>query len=47
MQEELNQYERNKVLDLVPRTKDKHIIVAKWIFKNKKDENGIIIINKT
>lgn len=47
MQEELNQYERNKVLDLVPRTKDKHIIVSKWIFINKKDENGIIITNKT
>ena len=31
---------------LVPRPKDKHIIGTKWIFKNKEDENGVIVRNK-
>ena len=31
---------------LVPRLKDKHVIGTKWIFKNKQDENGVIVRNK-
>ena len=31
---------------LVPRPKDKHVIGTKWIFKNKEDENGVIVRNK-
>lgn len=46
MQEELNQFERNQVWELVPRPNDKHIIGTKWVFKNKLDENGIIVRNK-
>lgn len=46
MQEELNQFERNQVWELVPRPKDKHIIGTKWVFKNKLDENGIVVRNK-
>ena len=46
MQEELNQFERNKVWELVPRPSDKHIIGTIWVFKNKLDENGIIVRNK-
>ncbi|KAK2390888.1 putative mitochondrial protein [Trifolium repens] len=46
MQEELNQFERNQVWELVPCPKDKHIIGTKWVFKNKLDENGIIVRNK-
>lgn len=46
IQEELNQFERNKFWDLVPRPKYKHILSTKWIFKNKSDENGIIISNE-
>ena len=39
LQEKLNQFTRNDVWYLVPRTKDKHVIVTKWIFKNKQDQN--------
>ena len=46
MQEELNQFESLKVWRLVPKPQDKSIIGTKWIFKNKKDENGMIVRNK-
>ena len=46
MQEELGQFERNQVWDLVPRPKDVNVIGTKWIFKNKTDENGNITRNK-
>ena len=46
MQEELNQFERNQVWELVPRSSGKHIICSRWVFKNKLDENGIIVRNK-
>ena len=46
LQEELNQFIRNDVCYLVPRPKDKHMIGTKWIFKNKLDENGVIVRNK-
>ncbi|KAJ9539003.1 LOW QUALITY PROTEIN: hypothetical protein OSB04_031736 [Centaurea solstitialis] len=42
MQEELLQFKRNKVHRLVPRPQDKSIIKTKWIFRNKKDESGLI-----
>ncbi|GKG31111.1 retrovirus-related pol polyprotein from transposon TNT 1-94, partial [Tanacetum coccineum] len=41
MQEELNQFERNKIWTLVPKPHGKTIIGTKWIWKNKMDENGI------
>ena len=47
MHEELNNFERNQVWDLVPRpTKEHNVIGTKWIFKNKQDANGIVIRNK-
>ncbi|KAJ9565352.1 hypothetical protein OSB04_001318 [Centaurea solstitialis] len=46
MQEDLNQFERLGVWILVPRPKNKTIIDLKWIFKNKKDEDGIVTRNK-
>ncbi|GJY16480.1 retrovirus-related pol polyprotein from transposon TNT 1-94 [Tanacetum coccineum] len=46
MQEELNQFERNKVWTLVPKPHGKTIIGTKWIWKNKMDENGVVIKNK-
>ncbi|KAJ9556466.1 hypothetical protein OSB04_011080 [Centaurea solstitialis] len=45
-QEELLQFKRNKVYRLVPRPQDKSIIKTKWIFRNKKDESGLIVRNK-
>ncbi|KAL8103274.1 hypothetical protein AgCh_027724 [Apium graveolens] len=46
MQEELNQFERNKVWELVPAPKNRSIIGTKWVFRNKMDENGIVTRNK-
>ncbi|KAI3664951.1 hypothetical protein L6452_43565 [Arctium lappa] len=46
MQEELNQFDALKVWRLVPRPKGKSIIGTKWIFKNKKDKDGIVVRNK-
>ncbi|KAI3759537.1 hypothetical protein L6452_07424 [Arctium lappa] len=46
MQDELLQFERNKVWTLVPLPKGKTAIGTKWVFRNKKDEDGVVIINK-
>ncbi|KAJ0078388.1 hypothetical protein Patl1_37122 [Pistacia atlantica] len=47
MQEELNQFERSKVWELVPRPKDHPIIGTKWVFWNKMDKEGIVVRNQT
>ena len=46
MQEELQQFERSKVWELVPRPKNQQVIGTKWVFKNKKDEESIVVRNK-
>ncbi|GJX88941.1 putative reverse transcriptase, RNA-dependent DNA polymerase, partial [Tanacetum coccineum] len=46
MQEELLQFKLQKVWVLVDLPKGKRAIGTKWIFKNKKDERGIVIKNK-
>ena len=46
MQEELNQFERSRVWQLVPRPKDYPTIGTKSIFRNKMDESGIVVRNK-
>ena len=46
MHEELEQFERNGVWDLVPRPEHQNVIRTKWIFKNKLNEEGKIIRNK-
>jgi len=46
MQEELHQFERNKVWHLIPKPKDRTIIGTKWVFRNKLDELGIVTRNK-
>ena len=40
MQDELSQFERNKVWKLVPKQKYRVVIGTKWVFKNKMDKNG-------
>ena len=47
MHEELQQFVRNDVWELVPRQKGVNVIGTKWIFKNKSDEHGTIIRNKS
>ena len=46
MQEELNEFERNKVWQLVPSPKNRSIVGTKWVFRNKTDADGIVIRNK-
>nr|GEX50220.1 retrovirus-related Pol polyprotein from transposon TNT 1-94 [Tanacetum cinerariifolium] len=46
MIEELNQFKRNKVRNLVPKPHDKTIIGLKWVFRNKMDEEGVVTKNK-
>ena len=46
MQEELNQFERQKVWKLVPWSKNKSIIGTKWVFQNKLDGDGIVTRTK-
>ena len=46
MHDELNQFTRNNVWVLVPRSLDTHVIGTKWVFRNKLDEQGIIVKNK-
>jgi len=46
MNEELDQIEKNHTWELVPRPHDKDVIGTKWVFKNKLNENGEVIINK-
>ncbi|KAK2374267.1 putative mitochondrial protein [Trifolium repens] len=46
MQDELNQFQRNDVWDLVPRPTHKNIIGTKWVFRNKLNEQGEVVRNK-
>ncbi|GJX38393.1 putative ribonuclease H-like domain-containing protein [Tanacetum coccineum] len=46
MQDELLQFKLLKVLTLVDLPKDKWAIGTKWVFRNKKDERGIVVKNK-
>ncbi|KAI3685662.1 hypothetical protein L6452_34917 [Arctium lappa] len=46
MQDELLQFERNKVWRLIPQAKGKSVIGTKWVFRNKKDESGVVVRNK-
>ncbi|KAJ4763435.1 Pol [Rhynchospora pubera] len=46
IQEELNQFERNQVWELVPLPKGKQVIGTKWVFRNKLSEDGIVVRNK-
>ncbi|KAK4859950.1 hypothetical protein QYF36_014804 [Acer negundo] len=45
-EEELNQFERNKVWTLAPKPKSTNVIGTKWIYRNKSDEDGNIVCNK-
>ncbi|XP_073152674.1 uncharacterized protein [Henckelia pumila] len=46
MQEELNQFTRNAVWDLVPRPTHQSVIGTRWVFKNKLNEEGTVVRNK-
>ena len=46
LQDELNQFKRNDVWDLVPKPEHKNIIGTKWVFTNKLNEQGEVIRKK-
>ncbi|GKA45207.1 putative ribonuclease H-like domain-containing protein [Tanacetum coccineum] len=46
MQDELLQFRLQKVWRLVDLPKGKHAIRTKWVYRNKKDERGIVVRNK-
>ena len=45
MQEELNQFERSDLWELVLRPSDQSVTGTKWVFINKVDEHGVIVRN--
>jgi hypothetical protein len=45
IQEEVNNFKRNKVWSLVPRPK-KNVVGTKWVFRNKQDEHRVLTRNK-
>jgi len=46
MKDELNQFQRNDVWDLVPKPQYKNIIGTKWVFRNMLNEQGEVVKNK-
>ncbi|GKA59083.1 retrovirus-related pol polyprotein from transposon TNT 1-94 [Tanacetum coccineum] len=46
MQDEIHEFERFKVWELVPRPSNVILINLKWIFKMKLDEYGAVLKNK-
>nr|GEV99858.1 integrase, catalytic region, zinc finger, CCHC-type, peptidase aspartic, catalytic [Tanacetum cinerariifolium] len=46
MQEELHQFDRHQVWELVDKPFGKTVIKLKWLWKNKKDEDQTVIRNK-
>ncbi|GJY40183.1 integrase, catalytic region, zinc finger, CCHC-type containing protein [Tanacetum coccineum] len=45
MQDELNQFERLQVWELVPRPEGKNVIALKWLWKNKCDAENSVVLN--
>jgi hypothetical protein len=45
MQEELNNFKRNKVWSFVERSKQ-NVVGTKWVFRNEQDEHGVATRNK-
>ena len=46
MHEELNNFTKNQVWKLVERHKDHNVIRTKWVFRNKQDQDEIVVSNK-
>jgi hypothetical protein len=46
MEEELDQIEKNKTWEIVPRSKNKNVIGTKWVFRKNLNDNGQVRKNK-
>ena len=44
MHEELNNFTRNQVWDLVERPKNYNVIGTKWVFRNKQNKDGMVAV---
>ena len=44
--EELNYFTRNQVWELVERPKGHNVIGTKWVYRNKQDQDRIVVWNK-
>lgn len=42
----MDQFKKNDVSKLLELPQGKHVVGAKWVFKNKLDENGKVVRNK-
>jgi hypothetical protein len=47
MQEELNNFTRNQGWEFVERPKNHNVIGTKWVYRNKENEDGIVVKNKS
>ena len=47
MQEEHSQFSRNDMWDIMPRSKGVHVIGTKWVFRNKLNDKGELVRNKS
>ena len=47
MHEELNNFTRNEVWTLEEWPKGTRVIGTKWVFRNKQDDQGVVVRNKT
>jgi hypothetical protein len=46
MHEELNNFTRNQAWELVERPKNHNMIGTKRVYRNKQDQDGIVVRNK-
>ncbi|XP_075078486.1 uncharacterized protein LOC142164560 [Nicotiana tabacum] len=46
MQEELDQFSKNQVWNLIPKPENVSVIETKWVFRNKLNEDGKVVRNK-
>ncbi|XP_070022817.1 uncharacterized protein [Nicotiana sylvestris] len=46
MQEELDQFSKNQVWNLIPKPDNMSVIRTKWVFRNKLNEDGKVVRNK-
>nr|XP_018626553.1 uncharacterized mitochondrial protein AtMg00820-like [Nicotiana tomentosiformis] len=46
MKEELDQIEKNKVWELIPKPPNASIVGTKWVFRNKLNESGQVVLNR-
>lgn len=47
IQDELNQFKRNNVWELVRKLSSNKVIETKWVFGNKLEKNGNVLRNKS